>query len=563
MHVTRRLVFASALAVLMTVVFLPGAGVGSAATAARDAQKVPSGLAAAIQARFGSGRIPASLTAAIRARFGAGRASSGWAARVSQPGPGLGVSISLSADGTTALVGAPGVAHSKGAAYIYHVTDAGSWVSTDMPTASLMNTPGPAPDQLVGYRVALSADGTTAFVGAPLAGSGVNSVGRIFVFHVADESSWVNTTTPTATLKVSDGIFVGISLQATPDGTTVLAGAPFFNSFAGAAYIFHVASETSWVTTATPTATLSNDAESRDDNGVGFAVALSSDGTTALLGDDQNPTHGGAYVYNVATSADWATTGTPTAILSDSFSDPSDGLGNFIALSGDGTVAFLGAPGANNATGYVDVFHSSAENAWASTTTPTATLTDAGGQQGDFFGYRVVASTDGTKAFFTAPGVNNFRGAIDVFSVADESSWVTSGTPAATLTNSAGKANDELGIGATLSSDGATLIAGAPEVKFETGAGDVFHVTDESSWVTSSTPTAILTDSALNNCFVPKIIGKKLTLAKAFLKVRSCRVGKVTHVLSKKGKKGRVISQSAKPGVRLAFDAKINIKIKK
>src|SRR5262249_18279054 len=119
-HVTRRLAVASAIAVVLAAAFLPGSGVGSAAAAGRGALKIPAGRAAAIHARLGDATI-----------------STSWATRAPQPGPELGVSVALSADGTTALVGAPGAGNQKGAAYIYHVSDAGSWTSSDTPTAAL------------------------------------------------------------------------------------------------------------------------------------------------------------------------------------------------------------------------------------------------------------------------------------------------------------------------------------------------------------------------------------------------------------------------------------------
>src|SRR5579885_995102 len=78
----------------------------------------------------------------------------------------VGWADSVSADGTTELVGAPGVAGGKGAVYVYHVSDAGSWTSSSTPVATLTSKAGKIGDAL-GYSVALSPDGTTAFVGAP------------------------------------------------------------------------------------------------------------------------------------------------------------------------------------------------------------------------------------------------------------------------------------------------------------------------------------------------------------------------------------------------------------
>ena len=539
MHSKRRLMVASAIAVVATAAFLPGAGLGSAALVPGP-HWIPAGLADAIHARFGAGAIRSSRAAAAK------------------DGPGLGFQVSLSTDGTTALVGAPGVDNDKGAAYIFHVSDAGSWASTDTPTATLMNKPGVAKNQVFGLGVALSGDGTTAFVGAPFAAQ----VGAIYVFHVSAEDAWVSTSTPTATLKVTQGIFVGLSLALSSDGTTLVAGAPFYNSLAGGAYVFHTASEAAWASTSTPTATLDNALESGDDAGVGFSVAMSGDGTTALLSDDENTSGGDAYLYHVAAADAWVNSSTPTAILSDANSGANDGLGYSVALSGDGTVALLGAPGANSGAGSVAVFHAAAEAAWITTPTPTAILSNANGTTNDAFGVRVAASADGATALLDAPGVGAARGATYVFHVADAGSWASSSTPTVTLTNSGSKPSDILGDGATLSADGATAFAGAPGVRYQTGAVDVFHVADAGSWASTSAPTAVLTDSALDACVVPKLKGLSLHAAKASLKARSCRLGKVSRIKAR-GKKGHIVSQSQKPGARIAVGSKIRVKIAK
>jgi hypothetical protein len=474
-------------------------------------------------------------------------------------GPRLGISVALSADGTTALVGARDAEHLKGAAYVFHVSDAGSWSSSKTPTATLTSQPGPAAEQLFGYSVALSADGTTAFVGAPVTGGGEDPPGAIYVFHVAAEDAWASSSTPTATLTATDGVIVGTSLALSPDGTTLVAGAPYLNNLAGGAYVFHVPSEGAWVSTSTPTATVSNDDPIRAADHEGDAVAISGDGTTVLVSDG-GPFEGsgGALVYHASAEDAWTTSSTPTAILTDSTIHGAGSLGAGLAVSADGTLAVIASP----KVGPVDVFHASGEAAWASTSTPTATLTKAGGSANDFFGRRVAVSGDGTAVFVTAPGVHNFRGAVYVFRVAGEGAWASSSAPTATLTNSGGRVGDALEIGPAVSADGATALAGAPEVTFETGAAYVFHVADASSWATSSTPTAILTDSALDQCVVPRLSGLKIAAAKASLKARGCRLGRVTRVRSTH-RMGRVLSQNRKPGARLSFNAKVNVKIGK
>jgi len=540
MHGKRRFLGASVIAVLMTAAFLPGSGLGSSAAVVRGAHEIPAGLAAAIHARLGAGTIRSSSAA------------------LAGPQPDLALSVALSADGTTALVGAPGVAGGKGAAYIFHAPDANSWSSSGKPTATLTRKRGTAKGDF-GFSVALSADGTTAFVGAPFTGTGLFPAGAIYAFHVSAEDAWSSSSTPRATLTASNGIFVGIAaLALSTDGKTLVAGAPAYNGAAGGAYVFHVSSEDVWASSSTPSATLSNAGESQKDGGVGLAVAVSGDGTTALVSDNANPNGGGAYLYHVSAEDAWTTKSTPNAILSDADSGSNDSLGLAVALSGDGTVALLGAPGVDSARGAVDVFHASGEAAWTSITTPTATLTRAGGSAGDSLGEKLAMSNDGMTALVGAPGVGAKRGAAYIFRASGEGAWAFSDAPNATLTKSGAHANDQLGVG-VFSADGATALVGAPGVRSQTGAAYVFHVSDESSL----TPAATLTDEALAACVVPKLKGLKLSGAKSALAVGRCRLGRVTKVHSTRKHRGRVLYQNRKRGRRLAIGAKVSVKVGK
>jgi len=545
----RRFVVASAIAVVVAAGFLPGSGLGSSAAAVRGAQKIPVGLAAAIHARLGVGAIRSSS------------ADSGLA------GPYLGLAVSLSADGTTALVGAPGVAGSRGAAYVFHASDAGSWSSSAIPPVTLTKKHGFAQGEF-GRAVALSADGTTAFVSAPF-GPRLSSPGAVYVFHVSAEDAWSSSSTPTATLTVSHSLFFGVVLALSADGTTLVVGDPIYKFPVGRAFVFHVSSEDAWASTSTPAATLSPNDSDLDE--LGLRAAISADGTTVLLTDfgagNAGATGGGAAVYHVSAANAWTSSSTPTAILSDASGSPNDSRGNDLALSSDGTLALVSAPGAGSgAGGAVDVFHASGAAAWASTSTPTAILTDnaVSLSAGGHWVVPVAVSSDGTTALVLAPGVNSRRGAAYIFRAASEGAWASSATPSATLTNSGGHAKDFLGSVGVLSADGATALVGADDVQSYTGAAYVFHAADQSSWTTSSTPNATLTNKALAACVVPKLKGLKLPAARSALAVGRCKLGRVTKVHSNsRRQKGRVLSQNRKPGSRLAINAKVNVKIGK
>ena len=60
-------------------------------------------------------------------------------------------------------------------------------------------------------------------------------------------------------------------------------------------------------------------------------------------------------------------------------------------------------------------------------------------------------------------------------------------------------------------------------------------------------------------CVVPNLKGKTLPTAKQSIRSHACSVGRVKHVLSRKVKKGHVISQTPRPGGRLKYRAAVNV----
>jgi hypothetical protein len=77
---------------------------------------------------------------------------------------------------------------------------------------------------------------------------------------------------------------------------------------------------------------------------------------------------------------------------------------------------------------------------------------------------------------------------------------------------------------------------------------------------------SIAPKSVLNpaqTCKVPKVVGKRLAPAKAAIKKRHCRTGKVGRAYSRKVKKGIVVSQSRRAGKVVAANSKINLVVSK
>jgi hypothetical protein len=134
---------------------------------------------------------------------------------------------------------------------------------------------------------------------------------------------------------------------------------------------------------------------------------------------------------------------------------------------------------------------------WATTSSFTAKLTASDGAAGDFLGNSVGTSSDGSTIVAGAPKLLNFlsEGAAYVF-VKPSSGWATA-TETAKLTASDGAAKDNLGNSVGTNSDGSTIVAGALGAtigsNLRQGAAYVF-VKPSSGWATT-TESAKLTAS--------------------------------------------------------------------
>jgi len=189
----------------------------------------------------------------------------------------FGGSVSVSAAGTTALVGAAGHNFSEGAAYVFRLRGH-SWSRTAELTA-----PHPAQGDDFGISVSLSARGSTALAGAT---GRSGQTGAAYVFRLRGRT-WSRT----AELTAGDGAVreqFGYSVALSADGTTALSGAPYHDEAVGAAYVFRLRGRT-WSQTAELTA-----AHAAYPDQLGGSVALSASGHTALAGAIGRDSYAGA-----------------------------------------------------------------------------------------------------------------------------------------------------------------------------------------------------------------------------------------------------------------------------
>ncbi len=352
----------------------------------------------------------------------------------------FGVSVSLSSDGNTALIGAhnkTGTAGAKqGAAYVY--TRSGStWAQQAKLLAS-----DPATGDNFGYSVSLSSDGNTALIGA-------------YVF-TRSGSTWAQQ----AKLLASDpatGDYFGVSVSLSSDGNTALIGAYSKTGTAGwgqgAAYVY-TRSGSTWAQQAK---LLASDPAASDS--FGLSVSLSSDGNTALIGaynksGAAGASQGAAYVYT-RSGTTWAQQAKLLA------SDPaaSDSFGLSVSLSSDGNTALIGAhnksgaAGASQGAAYV---YTRSGTTWAQ----QAKLLASDPAASDNFGYSVSLSSDGNTALigaYTKTGTaGGIQGAAYVFTRSG-STWAQQ----AKLLASDPAIGDYFTRSVSLSSDGNTALIGA------------------------------------------------------------------------------------------------------
>jgi len=231
--------------------------------------------------------------------------------------------------------------------------------------------------QAFGSSVAVS--GSTVVVGAPTLIGGSPEAAYVFV---KPGGAWLQAA------ELTDGLAEGAF------GTSVaIGGDTVAVASVGAVYVF-VEPAGGWQDTP-PIATLTvagGQAEFAD------SVSISTDGTTLVAGASSNgDSTGAAYIF-VKPRGGWANTNVPTAVLS---SPSAVGLGNSVAISGDGNTVAAGSTGLHE-LGAAYVF-TKPQSGWRSES-PVATLTNSDQGVEDAFGYSVAVSPTGSTIVVGDPG---------------------------------------------------------------------------------------------------------------------------------------------------------------
>ncbi len=366
----------------------------------------------------------------------------------------FGYSVTLSADGNTAVVGGPEDNDWIGSAWVFTRsgetwTQQGAKLVGDCANNCASEGTGEVGHGRFGESVALSADGNTALVGAPRDGS---SGGAVWVFTRSGET-W---TQQGAKLTGKEGGgFFGESVALDADGNTALIGAP---SGVGTAYVFTRSGET-WTQQGSK---LTGTGETGKGS-FGESVALSADGDTALIGRpcdyfDAESCLGAAWVFT-RSGETWSQQG---AKLTGTGETPESRFGASVALSEDGNTALIGDPNQSERHGGAWVFTRSGE-----TWTQQGSKLTAGDSENGEFGASVALSGDGNTALIGAPWDDGIAGSAWLFTRAGET-WTRQGPK---LTGAGEKYLGKFGASVAISADGTTMLIGGPS---DNGAGAVW-----------------------------------------------------------------------------------------
>jgi hypothetical protein len=307
-----------------------------------------------------------------------------------------GISVSLSADGTTVAIGAYANSNYKGITRIYKYDAATNTWPLFGPTI-----PGVDASEESGWSVSLSADGTTVAIGAN-ANSSSKGITRIYKYNAATET-W-----PLfgPTIPGVDAIeYSGFSVSLSADGTTVAIGAQGNSNYKGITRIYKYNAATETWPLFGPTIPGVDGGEQS-----GRSVSLSADGTTVAIGAWANSSSKGItriYKYNTATET-WPLFGPTIPGV-----DGGEQSGRSVSLSADGTTVAIGAWANSSSKGITRIYkYNTATETWL-LFGPTIPGVDASERSG----WSVSLSADGTTVAIGAQGNSSSKGITRIYRI--------------------------------------------------------------------------------------------------------------------------------------------------
>lgn len=245
-----------------------------------------------------------------------------------------GYSVALSADGDTALVGGYGDDSNAGAIWVYTRSN-GTWSQQGN---KLVGT-GATGAARQGTSVSLSANGNTALIGGNADDS---SAGAAWVF-TRSGSTWTQQGSKLVGTGATGAAAQGASVALSADGDTALVSGSADNTNAGAAWVY-TRSSSVWTQQGSKLVGSGATGAARQ----GTSVSLSADGSTALVGGYTDNTNAGAAWVFTRSGTSWSQ---PGPALVGTGATGSARLGFAVSLSGDGNTAVVGGFGDNSNVG--------------------------------------------------------------------------------------------------------------------------------------------------------------------------------------------------------------------
>jgi hypothetical protein len=375
-----------------------------------------------------------------------------------------GESVSVSADGNTAIVGAFLDNGAAGAVWVW-TRNGAAWTQQG---AKLVGS-GAVGNAGQGYSVSVSADGNTAIVGGFYDNSGA---GAVWVW-TRNGDAWTQQGAKLVGSGAVGSAGQGYSVSVSGDGNTAIIGGFQDDGHAGAA----------WVWTRNGGAWTQQGAKLVGSGAVGaphqgVSVSLSADGNTAIVGGNYDNGHAGAAWIWRRSGGVWSQDGNK---LVGSGAVGIARQGRSVSLSGDGKTAIVGGNLDSSGVGATWVWTRSG-GAW---TQQGAKLVGSGAVGAPHQGVSVSLSGDGNTAivggFYDNAGTGSvWTGAAWVWTRSG-GVWTQQGNKL--VGSGAGLGSVQQGYSVSLSADGNTAIVGGPEDNDKAGAAWVF---------TASAPTGVL-----------------------------------------------------------------------
>jgi hypothetical protein len=343
--------------------------------------------------------------------------------------------VSVSADGNTAIIGAPGDDGSKGAAWIY-VRSGTSWTQQ----AKLVGS-GAVGAAKQGTGVAISANGNTAVVGGP---DDNGKAGAVWVF-TRSGTTWTQQGNKLVGSDAVGAAQQGINVAISGDGNTIASGGFVDDGYKGAAWAF-ARYGSSW-------AQVGEKITGNDYTGAarqGASLALSGNGTRLIMGGYQDNNRQGAVWTFGSDGCVWTQLG-PKLVGTGGTTQAWQGYS--VSLSADGNTVVVGGNSDDNLAGAAWVY-TYAGSAWVQQARLVGTQASGAAKQGN----SVSLSADASVITVGGSGDDSNKGAVWVYRK-NGSNWTQQG---AKVKGNSAVGSAKQGTSVSVSANGTTAIIGGP-----------------------------------------------------------------------------------------------------